>query len=77
VHAGDHSTGIDFYDGREHQWQLSHAHGSPVVTLWPRDTRTRDLILTRPAAARLASYLSHFHQHAMLPHAASMIEYHI
>jgi hypothetical protein len=77
VHAGDHSTGLDFYDCREHQWQLSHAHGTPICTLWPRDTRTRHLTLTRPQAQRLASYLFHFHQHASLPLHRHELEWHI
>lgn len=77
LQAGDCSTGIRFDDCRLNEWQLSHAHGSAICSLWPRDTRTREIVMTRGDARRLANYLHHFAQHGQLPQVWPLIEYHI
>lgn len=77
LHAGEFGTGISFDDCRLQEWHLSHAHGSSICSLWPRDTRTRDIIMGRGDARRLASYLLHFAQHGQLPQSWPLIEYHI
>lgn len=77
LQAGEVSTGIRLDDCRLNEWQLSHVHGSSICVLWPRDTRTRDLVFTRGIARQLASYLNHFSQHAQLPQSWPQIEYHI
>lgn len=77
VQAAEYSTGLLIEDCQLNEWQLSHAHGTPICTLWPRDTRTRHLTLTRPQAHRLATYLLHFHQHALLPRARHELEWQI
>lgn len=71
------STGLRFEDARLQEWHLSHTHGSSICVLWPRDTRTRDIVLTRHEARQLGSYLSHFTQHGQLPKSWPLIEYHI